>query len=149
MHIKETFGLRIILNMLFGKAHEDFGLIPIVLIQANIVSSIDVPLYYYIRRTGSATKNYTSESLKKSSYDTLYHFDKIAQYIKNSNIKDHNKKIILSHMANNVINKASSLDGKNRKDYKKELKKRDVISLLATDTLKRKIKKFVLMVKAY
>jgi len=146
---KKDFWIKNNFRYASGRFHEDFGLTPIILMQAADVSSIDVPLYYYVRRAGSITRVFSSERLKKSAYDTLYHLDNIQNFVHNSSIKEENKKTILSHMANSIINKASSLKGQDKKDYKKELKKRNVINLLLTDTLKRKAKKLILKVKNY
>lgn len=64
-------------NLLFleGKTHEDFGLIPLIIMSAKTVSSISFVGYNYIKRVGSITQEnaYNKEILRMDDFiERLY-----------------------------------------------------------------------------
>lgn len=123
-----------------GRIHEDFGLTPYVLIKASSIYYIDFYGYNYVQRENSIVNGGT-KNLKRCE-DMLYHFDNLYNLISNDNsISSENKKLIYSYLANGVILKGIILDKSGLKWYVKEIKKRNIINYLASDTLKRKIKK--------
>jgi glycosyltransferase involved in cell wall biosynthesis len=131
----------------YKRSHEDFGLTPIILLCAKTVSVVDVPLYYYIKRSDSITTTNDTDKITKNVYDVLYGFDEILTYIKVSeSITDDNRKVICSHIANAVIEKIKVLPKGERRGYKRELKRRKVADLLLADSFMRKIKKIFIKI---
>ena len=122
--------------------HEDYGLIPYVIIKANKVSSIDDKLYYYFQREGSITKN--TKNILKRYKDIKVQYDNLLEKLKQEDFK--NKKYLISYLTNNLFYKLVLLDKNN---YKKELnilRKEKVFDNLLNDTLKRKIKNIILKI---
>ena len=144
MHTIGISGYQIISALMFGKAHEDFGLTPKALLLATSVSCINEPLYFYIRRSDSITKTSDYKKVKKHVYDTLYHFDTLYNFIEDISMNGNNKAIISSYLANSLIRKISALHMKDRRKYIKELKQRKITDLLLPNTFSRKIKKLIL-----
>jgi len=130
-----------------GRYHEDFGLIPETIIKAKNVTSIDYVGYYYMQTSNSIMRNNNAEKYKKRAYDILYHFDNLykisEEYIKDEEVK----KMFNSYIANAVINQINNLNGENRKEYIKQINKRNVFDLLLEDNMLRKIKKIYIKFK--
>jgi len=131
-----------------GKIHEDFGLSPLVLLKSRSIYYINYYGYNYVQRMGSIV-NGAEKNIKRTN-DMIFHFD----YLKDAAIADNvvsqeNKNIFLSYISNGVINKGILLDGKDLKNYIKELKKRNVFNLLLSDTFIRKIKKILIKLNPY
>ncbi len=135
-----------------GRYHEDFGLTPLVILYSEKMISLDFVGYYYVQSDNSITRTIDAQKNKKKAYDMLYHFDKLFNLVNNDNNIDHKtKKLFNSYIANSIILKAKELDNAFFNEYIKELKRRNVITLLLSDTIKRKIKKAILLlnIKAY
>lgn len=123
--------------------HEDFGLIPLVIIKAGKVKLLDYVGYNYVVHENSImTFNEYSKVLKKA-YDFLEHFI----FLKNecSNLSG-DLSIFKSYIANSVILKSISLKKKDYKKYILSLKENGAFDMLLADTLGRKIKKFFIRV---
>ena len=115
--------------------HEDFGLIPKIILTAKKVTSIEYPGYNYIRRENSITTD-PNKALKR--VNDLLTQGKIL-------LKEQNyHKEFYSYIANSMISKANDLKGKNKKEYIKNLKKSKISSYILDDTFKRKIKKLLI-----
>lgn len=128
-----------------GRNHEDFALTPIIITKANKMISISNELYNVILSDNSIVRN--KSSIKKNIYDKIYHYDNLLKYFINSNIKEYNKKIILSFLSNSLINDIERLDGSEKHDYLLELKKRDITKYLLNNSIKRKLKKIFIKTK--
>ena len=120
--------------------HEDFGLIPLVIIKANIVNSIDYIGYNYFIRNGSIMNTDDYNKTKKKVNDFYNHYKYL---VKESNKLNVDTTIFNSYLANSIILKICELKGKHYKEYKKKLKEDRVYDYLLTDTFGRKIKKIL------
>lgn len=123
--------------------HEDFGLIPLVIMKAKRVKSINYIGYNYRQRQNSimSTKNY--EKTKKKVNDFLKHYTYLITEINKTKL---DSTIFKSFIANSLILKITELEGKDYKEYKKILKEEKVYDNILTDTLPRKIKKVLLKI---
>lgn len=130
-----------------GKYHEDFGLIPEVIIKAKHVSSTNYIGYYYVQTNDSIMRNASLEKNNQKAFDILYHFKKLYQ-VSNEHIDDENiKKLFNSYIANAVINRIDNLSGTAKKDYLKEIYDKKIFDLLLDDSITRKLKKQYLKLK--
>ena len=128
-----------------GKVHEDFGLTPLAIIKAQSITAISDYLYYYVQNDNSITQSIDPAKNAKRAWDMLYHFDYLYLNVNNDvNLDKKVKDIFNSFIANAVIYKATSLKGKELKEYIKELKNRHVASLLLHDNMNRLLKKIVI-----
>ena len=129
------------------RLHEDFGLIPLILISAKRISSIDFCGYYYVQRNGSIINNVNYNNTIKKVDDTLFHFDIL--YKKSQKVKTISKKtlnIFNSYIANALISRGKLLNNKDLDKYIKELKSRNVSDLIVDDSISRKIKKIIIKI---
>lgn len=138
--IKRKFYIENKFSFKKGTLHEDFGLIPLVIIKAKIVNSIDYLGYNYVQRESSImnTKDY-QKTIKKVK-DMYNHYLYLDKEIDKLNI---DKTIIKSFIANSLLIKICQLNGKEYKEYKKLLKENNVYNNLLDNTLARKLKKFM------
>lgn len=127
-----------------GIYHEDFALIPLIIMKANNVTSIDYIGYNYIQRDNSimSTSNYLNNV--KKVYDFLKGFDYLYEEVNNMILELKYKKIFLSFIANSAILKVKDLNKDDFEKYKFELKKRNIYDLILDDKLIRKFKKVML-----
>lgn len=127
-----------------GRVHEDFGLTPLAILKAKSITGISDYLYYYVQNDNSITQTIDPAKNAKRAWDMLYHFDYLYLNVNNDvNISKNVKKIFNSFIANAVIYKATTLKGKELREYIGELRNRHVSSLLLNDTMNRILKKLV------
>jgi Glycosyltransferases involved in cell wall biogenesis len=130
-----------------GRFHEDFGLIPVVILKSKKVKLLDDVLYYYYQTDDSVTRNSDYEkTVKNAGYVFDFYIDN-KKIIEKEKISEINKKIILSFMANAVIGKIKDLKGTELKEYKKRIKEYKVVGDLLDGSLKRKLKKISIKLK--
>ena len=124
--------------------HEDFGLIPLVIVKAKKVNSISYVGYNYVVRENSIMNDTNYLKTRKKAFDVL------SQYL--DIVDKDNDLYYRSFLANSVILKLMLLYIpylKNKEDYKKylsEIKKHNVFDNILSDTLVRKIKKMLLKI---
>lgn len=124
-----------------GTIHEDFGLIPLVIMKAKRVNSINYLGYNYLQRQGSIMSNKNYEKTKKKVADMYLHYNYLIEEI---NKLDVDTTIFKSFVANSLILKITELNYKDYKFYLNKLKKEKVFDNLLTDTTGRKVKKVLL-----
>lgn len=138
---KRDYWIKNNFSFLKGSFHEDFGLIPLVLIKANSVSSVDIFGYDYYQRMDGISKNKDYFKVVKKANDFLEHF----KFLKEESSKiDGDLSIFNSYIANSVILKSTTLKGNDYRKYVKELKKIGAFDMLLSDSFGRKIKKFLI-----
>lgn len=126
-----------------GTIHEDFGLIPLVIIKAKSVTSISYIGYNYRQRKGSIMNTENYEKTKKKVKDFYNHYQYLIEEIDKTNLE---KKYFKSFIANSLILKITELKTKDYKSYKQKLKQEKVFDQLIANTIPRKIKKFIIRI---
>ena len=123
-----------------GTIHEDFGLLPLVIIKANIVNSISYIGYNYLQRKGSIMSQKDYEKTKKKVSDFYNHYKYLIEEINKTKL---DSKVFKSFISNSLILKICELNDKDYKEYKKILKEQKVFDNLLEDSFVRKIKKLL------
>ena len=129
-----------------GYYHEDFGLIPFVLLNASYVKIINFPAYYYVQTDNSITRNEVEDKKRKKAYDCLRHYDYLMECIDGNDFQNDTVMLFKSYIANALILKMSSLNKKARKDYIIELKNRGVFDNIKSDSISGRFKKTILSI---
>lgn len=128
-----------------GTYHEDFGIIPYVILKAKNATCLNYIGYFYVQTQDSITRSNDRGKNVKKAYDYLSHYDFLYDKVNMNKEFDINTKALFnSYISNALITKLGSLDSNERKKYLSELKKRNVFNNLKSDTLVRKIKKILL-----
>lgn len=132
-----------------GIYHEDYALVPLVVLFANKVSCIDYAPYFYLCNQNSITQNVSPEKKRKMAYDLLIGYDGMLKAFNASQRKDgYCSKLFLHYIASPLIFRLGSLQDSGLKaEFRKELKKRKVIDNIMNDTMKRKIRKTLIKLK--
>ena len=121
-----------------GTIHEDFGLIPLVIMKANVVNSISYVGYNYLQRENSIMSNKNYEKTLKKVSDFYNHYLYLISEIDKTTL---DSKVYKSFCANSLLLKICELNGKDYKEYKNKVKAEKVVDNLLSDTITRKIKK--------
>lgn len=124
-----------------GKYHEDFGLVPYIIMLAESVVSIDRALYYYVDNLASIMNTKTKDVMYKKYLDTYIQYKQNVERIEKHDLE--NIDIFKSFLTNALLSNLIKLD---KETYRKELnklKKERIFDNLLSDTLKRKMKKII------
>lgn len=144
--IKKDIFVRNNLKFKVGTEHEDFGLIPFVIVLAKSMVSTNFYGYYYVQSQGSLMRNENYKKTIKRVYDALGHYDNAKEYSQKINISKLTHDNIMIYYTNAVILKARDLKEEERKKYLEELKRRKVFKNIKARNLKQMIKKIMLMI---
>lgn len=136
--IKREFYLKEKFSFKKGTYHEDFGLIPLVIIKSKIVNSINYVGYCYYQRDGSIMNSSDYSKTKKKVKDFYDHYLYLTKEINKTKLE---KTYFMSFISNSLILKITELKGEDYKDALIRLKKDKVFDNLLNDTFLRKIKK--------
>lgn len=125
--------------------HEDFGLIPFVILKATTTVSIMFYGYDYVQSEESITRNSNYERTKKRFTDSLIHYDNMIEHVnKQIDLEKKTVKNIKTYYGNAIILKLRELKKEDRKEQIKAIRKRKVIRNLQVNNAKQLIKKIVL-----
>lgn len=125
--------------------HEDFGLIPRVILNAKKVASCDLYGYFYVQSNNSIMRD-EKKNLKKA-YDKLGHYDDMVKYVESINIGKRTKENVLIYYTNSLVMSLKDLKGEGYKEFLKEVKKRKLYKNIKIRNFKQLIKKIVFFVR--
>ena len=100
--IKEKF------SFIKGTYHEDFGLIPLVIIKSKVVNSIDYVGYCYYQREGSIMNSSDYAKTEKKVKDFYDHYLYLVKEINKTKL---DKTYFMSFISNSLILKITELEG--------------------------------------
>ena len=126
--------------------HEDFGLIPLILLSAKTVVSIDEYLYFYVQVENSITRNEDYQRTLKKMEDALAHYDYMLQAIEKMELTKIAKEDIKIYYTNAIILKLEELKPKEQKEYIKQIRKRKMSQNIKARNIKQWIKKMLLKI---
>lgn len=129
-----------------GREHEDFGLMPFVIVLAKTMVSINFYGYYYVQSYNSITRNENYEKTVKKAYDALSNYDDAIVQIDNLPLEDITKQNLKIYYTNAIILKAKNLKANEQMDYIKNIKKRKMSKNIKVRNIKQLIKRILLTV---
>lgn len=125
--------------------HEDFGLIPLVILKATTVVSIMYYGYDYIQSEESIMRNANYEKTIKKFQDSMLHYDNMIKYINQQiDLEKKTRKNIKTYYSNAIILKLRELKKEDRKKQIKEIRKRHMIKNIQVNNVKQLAKKLLL-----
>ena len=127
-----------------GRFHEDFGLLPLLILKAKKMVSLDDYVYYYVQTDNSIMREKNINKTIKKAKDALYHYDNILNTIKKYNLSEITKENVRIYLTNAILLKVKELNGKEQKWYIKELKNRKIYKNIKVRNIKQLIKKILL-----
>ena len=135
-------------NFKFAKGlyHEDFGLIPLTILKAKKVASTNVGTYNYVQTQNSITRGQNSKKVKMAK-DLLTHYDNMIKEIDTYDVSKKSKENLkIIYYTNCIILNTINLQGSDRKNYIKEIKKRKMTQNIKARNIKQLIKKVILAI---
>ena len=123
-----------------NRYHEDFGLIPLVILKAKKVISTDIYGYNYVQSECSITRNDNYEIELKKANDLLYHYDNMINEVDKIDISNDSKKNIYIYYTNAILNRINKLQNKDKRNYLSEIKDRNMINNIKNRNIKSYIK---------
>lgn len=127
--------------------HEDFAVLPLIILKAKSMVFIDKNEYYYVQTDNSVMRGNDEEKQKKRLEDILLGYDYILNQIpslKLDKYTDENLKIFLT---NSLIVFLPELSDNNKKFFLDELSKRKVSRNLKARNVKQLLKKCFYIIK--
>ena len=142
--IKNEIFVKNSLKFAVGTEHEDFGLVPFIIVLAQTMVSINFYGYYYVQSDNSITRNENYTKTIKKAYDALKHYDNAIVLIEILNINKITKQNLKIYYTNAIILKAKELHNDEQKKYIKEIKDRKMTKNIKIRNMKQLIKKILL-----
>lgn len=130
-----------------GMYHEDFATMPLIILKAGTMVSINKYEYYYVQSQNSIMRNKNEEMERKKLQDKLVHFDNILKETRKMPLKKVTKENIAIFATNSLLTVVPELDEENKIWFEKELKTRKVAKNIKVRSFKQLIKRIILEVK--
>lgn len=124
--------------------HEDFGLIPLIILKARTVVSMPYYLYYYVQAPNSITRNENYKKTLQRMEDALAHYDNMLQQTKKMELSNNALENIKIYYTNSIILKLEELKPEDKNYYIKKIKQRKMYNNIKPRNLKQFIKKIIL-----
>ena len=133
-------------NLKFTKNtyHEDFGLMPFVLLNAKTMVSTDIYGYNYIQSDNSIMRNNDYKKTLKKADDLLIHYDNMITRVQNMQLNYKTVQNLKIYYTNNILLKLYELKNKDQKRYIKEIRKRKMQNNIKVRNIKQFMKKIIL-----
>ena len=93
-----------------GRYHEDFGLLPLLILKANKVVSLPDYVYYYVQSENSIMREKDLSKTIKKAQDALYHYDNILSTIETYNLSEVTKEHVGIYLTNAILLKIKEFD---------------------------------------
>lgn len=132
-------------NFQFNRTyHEDYGLIPLIILKAQSFVSIPDYLYYYVQAEDSITRNENYEKTIKKFNDAIFHFDNAMCEIDKMGLNRETKENAKIFYTNAIILKINDLKAEDKNKYIKLLKIRKVYKNIKPRNAKQLLKRIIL-----
>ncbi len=129
-----------------GTEHEDFGLIPFVIVLAKTMVSINFYGYQYVQSNESITRNSDYNKTIKKANDALKQYDEALLKIKKYKIDNDTASFLKIYYTNAILLKTETLNSKDQKEYIKQIKNRKMLQNIKARNLKQAFKKCILFI---
>ena len=132
-------------NLKFERTyHEDFGLIPFIILSAQTVISIPEYLYKYVQAPNSITRTEDYNKTIKKMEDVLFHYDNMLNMVEKLQLEEVTKENIKIYYTNAIILKLNELNKNSQKLYIRMIKQRKMYKNIKPRDLKQLVKRLLL-----
>lgn len=142
--IKRQYLLANNFRFLDGTYHEDFGLIPIMIVNAGSIVSTEMYGYYYVQSENSIMRNIDKNKLIKKMNDSFLHYDNMLKTIEKQELSEFTKENLKIYYTNSILVKIKELPKDLQKQFINEFKKRKMAKNIKSRNLKQLIKRIIL-----
>lgn len=130
-----------------GKYHEDFAVMPLIMLQARTMIITDKTEYFYVQTDSSIMRGNDDEKQRKRAEDILSHFDNLINESGKMNIGQKAKENVGIFGTNALLVIIPDLNENNKRFFIKELKNRKIYKYIKIRNPKQLIKRIVLTIK--
>lgn len=130
-----------------GKYHEDFGILPLIILKAKTMISLNQYVYCYVQSENSIMREKNYEKTIKKANDILEHYDNILREVEKYNLNKITKENVRIYCTNTLLQKLKELNKKEKIEYIKKLNKRKVYKNIKIRNLKQLIKRIILTIE--
>lgn len=124
--------------------HEDFGLIPLIILKAKTFISTNIQGYHYVQSKNSVTRTKDYNKTLKKVFDTLIHYDNMINHIANYKISNKTKENVKIFYTNSILLRINDLQKQDRKKFTKEIRKRKMTKNIKPRNTKQLLKRIIL-----
>ena len=124
--------------------HEDFGLLPQLIINAKTMVVTDYRGYIYIQSENSIMRNRDYQKSIKKVKDKLMLYDKMLDNIKYFNVDKKTIKNLKQYYTNSIISSLNNLENKERRIFIKQIKKKKLIKNIQIKNVKQLVRRIIL-----
>lgn len=142
--IKKDIFIKNKLEFKVGTEHEDFGLMPFVIVLAKTMISINFYGYHYVQVKGSITRNDSYEKTKKKANDALKQYDEALLKIERYKLNKKTTETLKIYYTNAILLKIETLEKKDQKKYIKEIRKRKMTKNIKVKDIRQLFRKIML-----
>ena len=137
----------IMLEFTKGEFHEDFEIMPLIILKAEKMIITDKKEYFYVQSKNSIMRNNDKKKEKKKLQDMLKHYDSLIKRSSEMNIADYTKENVAIFATYALIAVVNDIEGKNKEYYLSEIKKRKVYKNIKVRGIKSLIKRILYSIK--
>ena len=127
--------------------HEDFRTMPLMILKAKSMVSIDRYEYFYVQSQNRIMRNADIQKEQKKIEDKITHYDNIMKELEKMNLNKRTKENVAIFITNSLLTGISDLNEENRNWAIKELKRRKVAKNIKIRNFKQLIKRIILEIK--
>lgn len=124
--------------------HEDFGLIPQIVVVAESIILTEYYGYYYIQTPNSIMRNSDYNKSVQKVKDKFIHYENMIKNIERFNLQEKTKQNIKLYYTNSIILSLADLNKVDRKNMERKMKKMHLINNIKINNFKQLIKKCIL-----
>ena len=124
--------------------HEDFGLIPLLILNAKTVVSTNRYGYNYYQSDNSIMRNNNYTKRIKKVKDKFFLYEKMKEEINNMKLIPKTKRNILEYYTNSIILSIKDLKQEDRILFEKKIKEKGLLKNIKLRNIKQMIKKVLL-----
>ena len=137
----------IMLEFTKGEFHEDFEIMPLIILKAEKMIITDKKEYFYVQSKNSIMRNNDKKKEKKKLQDMLKHYDSLIKKSSEMDIADYTKENVAIFATYALIAVVNDIEGKNKEYYLSEIKKRKVYKNIKVRGIKSLIKRILYSIK--
>lgn len=137
----------IMLEFTKGEFHEDFEIMPLIILKAEKMIITDKKEYFYVQSKNSIMRNNDKKKEKKKLQDMLKHYDSLIKKSSEMDIADYTKENVAIFATYALITVVNDIEGKNKEYYLSEIKKRKVYKNIKVRGIKSLIKRILYSIK--
>ncbi len=129
-----------------GLYHEDFGLTPLIMLNAKKVASTNIYGYNYVQTANSMVRDNKEKAFIRAK-DLLKHYDNMIKVINDYDITKKSKENIKQYYTNSIILAIDNLNtNKEKEEYINDIKERGMIKNIKVKNFRQAMKKFLLII---